>query len=280
VVRSEFDPVTKEGEHVAGVRGDQIRWRLNIFREKVSGRLDCISWLELWRLLPKSSLRWPPERFAVAQSGGETRPYRTPLGRIVGPSSEQAALGGTVLEVLSGAYDYGPTSVRGGDVVIDLGTHLGTFTQFALRRGARHVVCVEANPVNADCLRQTFADQIRDGRVTIVQSPVWSDHRTVRFEGQSLTGHIADSGQEMTTTTIDSIVETLGLDKVDFIKADIEGAERHALVGANGTLARLRPRLAFCVYHYPDDPEVIQQIVEKHGYRFHFEGSGRYIYCW
>jgi FkbM family methyltransferase len=44
-------------------------------------------------------------------------------------------------------------------------------------------------------------------------------------------------------TTIDRVVETLGLDRLDFIKADIEGWELRLLHGAESTLERFRPRL-------------------------------------
>ena len=44
-------------------------------------------------------------------------------------------------------------------------------------------------------------------------------------------------------TTIDDVVGTLGLDRLDFIKADIEGWELRLLHGAESTLESFRPRL-------------------------------------
>jgi hypothetical protein len=48
---------------------------------------------------------------------------------------------------------------------------------------------------------------------------------------------------------------------VDFIKADIEGAERLMLKGAQKTLARFAPKLALCTYHLPDDPDVMEKLI-------------------
>ncbi len=62
---------------------------------------------------------------------------------------------------------------------------------------------------------------------------------------------------------LDDIVSGLHLDRVDFIKMDIEGSERHALRGAEQTLRRFKPRMAICVYHLPDDPKVIPQVVAQ-----------------
>ena len=42
-------------------------------------------------------------------------------------------------------------------------------------------------------------------------------------------------------TSIDRIVTALRLPKVDFIKLDIEGAERNALAGTSGTMNAFRP---------------------------------------
>jgi len=44
-------------------------------------------------------------------------------------------------------------------------------------------------------------------------------------------------------TTIDALAETLALDRLDFIKADIEGNEMQLLEGAKRSLERFRPRL-------------------------------------
>ena len=59
------------------------------------------------------------------------------------------------------------------------------------------------------------------------------------------------------------LVEELKLDRVDFIKFDIEGAEHQALRGARETLRRLRPRLAMSAYHLPDDARTLPAEVRE-----------------
>jgi FkbM family methyltransferase len=64
-----------------------------------------------------------------------------------------------------------------------------------------------------------------------------------------------------TITTIDHFVESSKLPRLDFIKMDIEGAEREALKGAINTLKNMRPKLAISVYHLPDDIRVIVNLI-------------------
>ena len=48
------------------------------------------------------------------------------------------------------------------------------------------------------------------------------------------------------------IRDRAGLQRLDLIKMDIEGAEIQAVRGAVGTLTRLRPHLAIASYHLVD----------------------------
>jgi hypothetical protein len=68
--------------------------------------------------------------------------------------------------------------------------------------------------------------------------------------------------------TIDSMVKNRGLDSVNFIKLDIEGAEKMALAGARETMARFRPRLAVAMEHLPDDPVTIPAVIDSMALRY------------
>jgi FkbM family methyltransferase len=136
-----------------------------------------------------------------------------------------------------------------------------------LQRGARFVVAIEPDPANAICFDRTFAAEIADGRVRLVEAAAWHSSGSLNFEigGASQTGRVADSQSAraviVRAVTLDSIVDELELRRVDFIKMDIEGAERHALAGARRVLAFHKPRLAVCIYHAPDDPDVVPRVV-------------------
>lgn len=69
--------------------------------------------------------------------------------------------------------------------------------------------------------------------------------------------------ERIAITTLDKFVEEEKLTRVDFIKADIEGAERDMLRGATNVLKTLAPKLAICTYHLVDDPEALEKIIKE-----------------
>jgi FkbM family methyltransferase len=147
---------------------------------------------------------------------------------------------------------------------------VGVFTQRALARGASKVVAVEPDPVNLECLRRNFREEIAAGKVVLVPKGVWNSVTTLTFsESTQNSGMNSFVEQEHGTkmqlpvTTIDSLVEELGLGRVDYIKMDIEGSEREALKGARKTLAKFRPRLMLDTYHRPDDPRVLPALIQE-----------------
>jgi len=66
-------------------------------------------------------------------------------------------------------------------------------------------------------------------------------------------------------TTIDRLVESGQIERVDFIKMDIEGYELKALRGATKTLCRFRPKLAISVYHRAADLYEIPTFLSRLG---------------
>jgi len=162
--------------------------------------------------------------------------------------------------------------VRPGDIVLDCGGDIGVFTRTALFRGARLVVAIEPAPSSVEALQKTFAREISDGRVIVYSKGVWDQVTTMDLEvsnggtmsGSSLVIHDAlrPGKIKVPLTTIDLLVEELHLPRVDFIKMDIEGAEKWALRGAAQTIKRFRPRMALSTEHLPDDASAIPQTVK------------------
>ena len=245
--------------------------RIWFLRLKLRGDVPQVGWIEALR---RVGPEWPRRnRFDVAQAAGSGAApcpvlWETPLGRFWGNAKDGRELDLLTMEQAAGdIYEQRAVSVHDSDVVIDVGAHLGTFTRIALQRGARLVVAIEPNPVNAACFSRTFAPEIAAGRVRLVEAAAWHSPGSLTFEvgSASQTGRVggSPSGSSVTVraVTLDALVDELKIDRVGFIKMDIEGAERHALAGAHRVLASHKPRLAICIYHSPDDPQVVPRAV-------------------
>lgn len=163
------------------------------------------------------------------------------------------------------------THVRKGDVVVDCGAHIGVFTWKALEAGAAKVVAVEPDPANLECLRRNFKKEIAEGRVVLAGVGVWSKpgKMTLNLGNGGNTGvnsmveKESDKSIEVPVTTLDQLVKDLGLAKVNFVKMDIEGAEREALAGAMETLKKDRPRLMLDLNHRADDSTALPAVIRR-----------------
>jgi FkbM family methyltransferase len=171
----------------------------------------------------------------------------------------------------------GPPEVaaRPGDIVIDGGGYWGdTALYFAQIVGpAGRVVSFEFEPSNLEALHYNLSlnPQLAH-RVHVVSSALWDqvgEEVNVHHFGPG-TSIRSDGEARASTDTIDALVARGDVERVDFIKLDIEGAELRALRGAEATLLRFRPRLAVAAYHKPDDLAAIPEYLAslEIGYRF------------
>jgi FkbM family methyltransferase len=165
-------------------------------------------------------------------------------------------------------YDHPSCRVHPGDVVLDCGAHVGFFTRLALRAGAATVVAIEPEKQNLLALRRNFEAEIKSGKVKVVPQGVWDSagRLALRLSDSSNDSHSVvyddnrKSSESIEVTTIDLLQRSLGLPRVDFIKMDIEGAERNALRGARRVISHWRPRMALSSYHLAGDPAAISAL--------------------
>jgi FkbM family methyltransferase len=185
-----------------------------------------------------------------------------------------------------GPYELRDVYVRKGDVVFDLGANVGLFSGVAAARvgGGGKVYAFEPTPLTLEYLREnlSFYDNVMVCPYA-VNDKKGKDHFHINNDfannkalGKNsllpVPGFIA---VEVDTISLDAFVEEHHIERVDFIKADIEGAERLMLQGARNVLRRFAPKLSLCTYHLPDDPQVMEQLILEANPGYHV-AHGRY----
>jgi FkbM family methyltransferase len=159
------------------------------------------------------------------------------------------------------SYEYDKAFLKKGDTVIDAGACEGFFTRYALEHGST-VISIEPVKILADALRMTFANEIAEGRVSLINNAIGSCTREGFLSADPakiFESHLDDTGDCVTISKLDDIVTV----KIDFIKMDIEGAEIEAIYGAKRIIRRYKPNLSIAVYHnYENARKIIEYLHE------------------
>ena len=162
-------------------------------------------------------------------------------------------------------------TVKPGDIVIDCGSWVGDFAAYASVAGGGAIYAFEPADETFIMLQKTA--ELNPNIIPVKKGLAGKTETMTIFNmsgnsgGNSLMNHEASINFERASSveaiSIDDFVRENNLPRVDFIKADIEGFERHMLEGAQETLRNFAPKLALCTYHLPDDPEVMEALIKK-----------------
>ncbi|MEV4756631.1 FkbM family methyltransferase [Micromonospora sp. NPDC049559] len=147
-------------------------------------------------------------------------------------------------------FDYCP---RPGDTVVDIGAGVGGEVRLFSRLvgPSGRVLSIEAHPATFRCLRRTV-ELNRLGNVTPVEcavvgtaGPVLIEDRAVDHIGNGLTTDTAH-GVEVAGRQLGEILAAHGVDHVDLLKMNIEGAELAVLESSLDVLDRVDHLVVSC----------------------------------
>ncbi len=142
-----------------------------------------------------------------------------------------------------------------GDVVFDVGAHVGFYTLVASALVGPHgqVVAFEPLPENLYFLREHLSINNIDN-VTVIDKAVTDHTGFVRFrahENRSMGGISDDGDMNVAVVCLDELIESSELPPPSCIKMDVEGEEYRALTGAKNYLSRSHP-VIFLSTHGPN----------------------------
>lgn len=169
-----------------------------------------------------------------------------------------------------------------GDVVIDAGAFNGILMSiFALQVGpSGRVLAFEPDAINQRKTLRNWELNGRPAHVEIIPSGLWHCETEIEFCERGALGSSAfwdGPGGAMVkihTKTLDQAVTERMLDRVDFVKMNIEGAEIKALEGAERTIRQFRPHFAISSDHFVDGDVArgertcgpVEEILRGYGY--------------
>lgn len=158
---------------------------------------------------------------------------------------------------ISGRYEPEKTAtiganVRAGDVVFDVGAHVGYFTVLMsqlVRPGGR-IFAFEPRPLNQRFLERHLRVNGCDN-VEVLHLSLGDRNGPARLETRTGTGtgHLSEHGDlAVEMASVDELVESGRLPPPTFIKIDVEGGEVMVLEGARRVLETHRPRMVLATH--------------------------------
>lgn len=126
-----------------------------------------------------------------------------------------------------------------------------------------------------------FSAALTFPKIHTVHAAAWSENTALSFAdtGNRNAGAFALGKQiEVEAKSLDSV---LGDARIDYIKYDVEGAEREAILGSEKTIAAYRPRLLVSIYHRSEDLFALPLLLHEKfpEYRFYLRRTP-YVPAW
>lgn len=142
-------------------------------------------------------------------------------------------------------------NIEPGQVVIDAGASYGSYTLPALAMGAT-VYAFEPEPsVRSDLLSNVIVNGWSD-RGHVLRVGLWDRTETVDMYSYAPHWPAGTITAPFEMMRLDDWVHSAKLDRLDWIKMDIEGAEERAIRGGLETIEKFRPRLIVECHTFQD----------------------------
>lgn len=167
-------------------------------------------------------------------------------------------------------FDSDVIQLSENEVFADGGFYIGdTSLEFIKRVNGCYdaIYGFEPDLTNLEAARANLAQH---ERAHIIDKGLWDKDETLSFFPEGASSKVDRSGTvTISLTSLDEFFsDKKGLPT--FIKLDVEGAEKRALMGAEKIIRVAHPKLAICVYHKPEDIYELPQLIMQFdpSYRF------------
>lgn len=153
------------------------------------------------------------------------------------------------------------------NTIVDAGAYIGdTSAYFLSRFPACRLIALEPNPESHLLAERNLAHY--QPRVSLMQCALWNVEGTVYLDGHETGATISKQGVPVVTTTVPRLFEAFGVDRIDLMKMDIEGAEATVLEsGGSGWLSRVG--ILLLETHGQEIVSRVMPVLEREGFEIH-----------
>lgn len=172
--------------------------------------------------------------------------------------------------------------------IIDIGGHVGMFSALAATTYPHsRVFAFEPDAQNATLFLENMKRNNVADRVMLTEAPVYGERKEITLyvnPSNSSENNMFKVKRGMMpvvlqTTTLFDIVHSHGIDRIDFLKIDCEGAEYSILLSLPESVLSIIDRLAIEWHGYAGyDPKELVEVLEKAGFQTQFVHRPRMIY--
>lgn len=192
-------------------------------------------------------------------------------------------------------YTHKKAKTKKGDVVVDIGAHVGIFTLLALNQGAKHVYAFEPDKKNIEMIERNIdennyqnasifnaAVSNRVGKVKLYIAPISS--------GNSLYQKAWNKEEKnyisVPSFTLEKIIKENNLKQIDLLKIDCEGSEGDIVASTSSNIWK---KIQKIVMEFHDNVSSMQHTeiekrLRKEGFTTELIYDGKspygYLYCW
>jgi FkbM family methyltransferase len=178
-------------------------------------------------------------------------------------------------------------SIREGEVVVDVGAHIGTFSVKAAQKVTNQgkVIAVEPEKENYSLLLNNKKINRLDNLIPINGALASYTGKSLLYSrpghsgGFSIVEKHSSQCTEVSVIKLDDLANRLCLRQIDFLKIDAEGSELDVLNGGKEILQRSSTKIVIAAYHKSDNPQKIFDILKSLGYQTTCS-EDKFIYAW
>ncbi|MFX1316812.1 MAG: FkbM family methyltransferase [Promethearchaeota archaeon] len=191
-------------------------------------------------------------------------------------------------------YFFNPqVDLKHGDIVLDIGAFIGLSSMIFSKKVGEKGKVYAIEPVMHNIIKKNVEEN-NINNTYVIPKAIGNEAGKTEIEISDYGGDASITKREYTKdyykmkktielTTLDLLVKELKLDRIDFIKIDIEGAEELAIRGAYEVIKQFKPKWSISSYHidFNNEPQhnKLVNLMLEYGYKVK-QVDKKHIFAW